>query len=326
MTKNLITGATGFIGSHLANTLVEAGEEVRCLIRSTSNLRWLPGERLRLFTVDASRRRAMEEALEGVDVIYHLAGATKARNLEEYQKHNVTLTRELLESALSTAPNLRRFVMISSQSAAGPAPLGETPGEELVCRPITHYGQSKLAAERLLGLFPKIPSVILRPVSVYGPRDKDVLGLIQMVHRGFAPVIGSLDRRLTFVHVEDLVASMRLAASDPRAIGQTYFVTDGRVYTWREVKSLLESLLGRKAVTLKIPEPIIWVLAAVADVWTRFRGVPSIFNLNKVHEILAQNWGCSGEKLHSELGFVPRHTLESGLRQTIAWAKQAGWL
>jgi len=326
MSVVFVTGATGFIGSHLVEALVERGHEVRCLIRQTSNLQWLPKEKIRFFPLNTSTAESFSDVLHGVDIVFHLAGATKARNPTEYQKHNVTLTRQLLEGIKLYAPDVKRFVMASSQAAAGPAAPGQTPDETIICRPITHYGQSKLAAERLLALYPTIPCVILRPVSVYGPRDHDILTLVKCINRRLAPIIGSLDRRLTFVHVLDLVQALILAADAPQAVGQTYFVTDGSVYTWREIKTLLENILNRRSVSVRVPQSLIWLLAGCSEAWSRFTGVPTIFNFNKVREIVEENWSCTSEKLQTDLGFSPKFSLEEGLRDTIAWARQSGWL
>ncbi len=326
MAKVFVTGATGFIGSHLVEALLAEGHEVRCLVRPTSNLQWLPQDRVRFFPLNTSDAESFADVLKGVDWVFHLAGATKARSLAEYQRNNVNLTRQLLEALKRFAPRLERLIMVSSQSAVGPGAPGETPDESVVCRPITHYGESKLAAERLLALYPRVPSVILRPVSVYGPRDRDVLALVKCIQRRFAPVIGSRDRRLTFVHVADLVQALLLAAGSDRAIGQTYFVTDGRVYTWRETQAILERVLQRRALAVPVPPLLVWLLAGLSEGWSRLLRRPTIFNFNKVRELVEQNWGCSGEKLQKELGYAPRYDLESGLRHTVSWARQAGWL
>jgi dihydroflavonol-4-reductase len=326
MAKVFVTGATGFIGSHLVEALLALGHEVRCLVRPTSNLQWLPQDRVRFYPLNTNTAESFAEVLRDVDRVFHLAGATKARSLAEYQRNNVNLTRQLLEAIKRYAPRLDRLVMVSSQSAAGPAAPGETPDESVVCRPVTHYGESKLAAERLLALYPKVPSVILRPVSVYGPRDRDVLTLVKCVQRRFAPIIGSRDRRLTFVHVADLVQALLLSAESPRAVGQTYFVTDGRVYTWRETQAIIENILQRRAVAVPVPAPLVWLLAALSEGWSRVTGRSTIFNLNKVKELVEQNWGCSGEKLQKDLGYAPRYDLEAGLRHTVAWARQTHWL
>ncbi len=326
MAKVFVTGATGFIGSHLVEALLAQGHEVRCLVRPTSNLQWLPRDRVRFYPVNTSTAEGFAEVLGGVDRIFHLAGATKARSLAEYQRNNVNLTRQLLEAAKRYAPRLDRLIMVSSQSAAGPSAPGETPDESVVCRPVTQYGESKLAAERLLALYPQVPTVVLRPVSVYGPRDRDVLTLVRCVQRRFAPIIGSRDRRLTFVHVADLVQALLLAADSVQALRQTYFVTDGRVYSWRETQAIIERVLGRRALTVPVPPPLVWLLAGLSEGWSRVTGRPTIFNLNKVKELVEQNWGCSGEKLQKDLGYVPRYDLETGLRQTVAWAQRTGWL
>jgi dihydroflavonol-4-reductase len=326
MAKVLVTGATGFIGSHLVESLLTQGDTVRCLVRPTSNLRWLPTQGIERIMVHTSLHSSLAPALTDVEIIYHLAGATKAHSVDDYQRHNVAFTRQLLECIIRQAPPLKRLVMTSSQAAVGPAAHGTDADEAMVCQPLTHYGKSKLASERLLGLFPDIPSVILRPVSVYGPRDRDVLSIIKMIQNRIAPILGSPERRLTFVYVEDLVQALILAAHKSEAIGKTYFVTDGETYTWRQVQTNLEQILARKALGIKIPTWMVYGLAFFSELGSRLTRTPTIFNLNKVNEILQDNWGCSSDKIQSDLGFSPQVKLADGLQKTIDWAKKHGWL
>jgi dihydroflavonol-4-reductase len=326
MAVTLVTGATGFIGSHLVEALLARGDEVRCLVLPKAGLGWLPKDKVRIFPIAAAAPERFADALQGVDLVFHLAGATKARNQREYHKTNVTITRQLLEAVQRYAPAVQRVVMISSQAAVGPARPGQIADETTACHPVTYYGQSKLAAEEAVKHYPAVPCVILRPVTVYGPRDHDVLVLLKAINRHFAPVIGSLDRSLTFVYVEDLVQAMLRVAAAPKAVGQTYFVTDGNVYTWRATKDLIEKVLQQKAVSIVVPRPLVWVAAAASEIWSRIAGVPTIFNLNKVKEIVAQNWACSGEKLMRDTGYRPSVQLEDGLHRTAAWARANGWL
>lgn len=326
MSEVLITGATGFIGSHLAESLLADGHAVRCLVRKTSNLRWLPADRVRLHPASLETGEGLEEALSGVEQVFHLAGATKALSPREYQASNVDATEQLLRAAGRSAPRLKRFVFLSSQAAAGPAEGTQVRDESQACNPLTHYGASKLAAERLFPGHPEIPYVILRSVSVYGPRDRDVLEILKPFRLGLAPVIGQADKRLTFVHVDDLVRALRLAADHPAAIGRTYFVTDGRQYDWPALKAVCERVMGRRALSVRIPLPVVWAAALAAGTWARLVGRPSIINLNRFREFRAANWSCSSEKLQQELGYRPRIDLETGLRQTVAWARNQHWI
>ncbi len=326
MSEILVTGATGFIGSHLVESLLADGHAVRCLVRKTSNLRWLPQNRIRLHLAALETGEGLDAAVAGADVVFHLAGATKALNPRAYQASNVTATEHLLRTVRRSAPRLTRFVFLSSQAAAGPAEGTHVRDESQACNPLTYYGASKLAAEQLFPAHPEVPYVILRSVSVYGPRDRDVLEILKPFQRGIAPVIGQADKRLTFVHVSDLVRALRLAADHPAAIGQTYFVTDGRQYDWPAVKAICERVMGRRARSVRIPLPVVWIAALAAGAWARLTGRPSILNLNRFREFRAANWSCSSEKLQRELGFRPQVDLETGFRQTVAWAREHHWL
>jgi len=325
MSSVLVTGATGFIGSHLVEALLELGNQVRCLVRPSSNLQWLPRERVALCSASLASGDGLAKALEGAHTVFHLAGATKARTYPEYHRSNVESLRTLLDAVRKHAPGLRRFVYLSSQAAAGPSPAGVM-DETAACAPLTYYGESKLAAEKLLAGYPDIPGVVLRSVSVYGPRDRDFLTLVKSMKLGVAPILGTREKRLTFVHVADVVQALILAAKSPAAAGRTYFITDGRVYTWDETRRIIEKVVGRKALEIRVPLPVIWATAAIADSWSRVTGTATIINLNRMREFRQANWACSSERLQAELKFRPRYDLESGLRQTIAWARENGWI
>jgi len=322
----LVTGATGFIGSHLVSALVKTGAKIRCLRRTSSNLRWLPQNQIELFTANLQTGEGLAPALQGVDIVFHLAGATKALNAEEYYRSNVNAMNRLLQEISFTTPNLKRFVFLSSQAAVGPAGPGKIIDETAVCKPITCYGESKLAAERLLADYPSIPWVILRSVAVYGPRDRDFLAIIKSIKNRIAPIIGSKEKRLTFVHVEDVVQALLLAARNEKAVGATYFITDGNIYTWTDLKTLIEKILGCRAASVYFPLPLVWLAAFFSEIWSRITRIPTIMNLNRFHEFTQENWACSSRKLQLELGYRPKYLLETGLRQTVSWAKSNGWL
>lgn len=322
MSRVLVTGANGFIGSHLIEALLKQGDTVHCLVRPGSNLSWLPQEKLTFFFGDLVTGQGLDEALQNIAIVYHLAGTTKALHKDDYFEINTAATRRLLLQIRKSSPNLSRFVFLSSLAASGPALPDRLLRESDPCRPLTHYGASKVAAEKLLTEFPGIPSVCLRAVPVYGPRDKDVLTLIRSFNRGIAPVMGRIEKQLTFIHIHDLVQALLLAADRDIAIGKTYFVSDCHVYSWPETKRAIENALHRKSVNVRIPLFIIWFFSACADLWSRFSGIPAILNLNRYREFVENNWGCSSDRIQQDLDFRPAHNLATGMKHTVQWARK----
>ncbi|UCB52931.1 MAG: NAD-dependent epimerase/dehydratase family protein, partial [Candidatus Zixiibacteriota bacterium] len=233
--STLVTGANGFVGSHLAEGLLERGYRVRCLVRKTSDLRWLSGLEVEYFYGDVADKESLKGVCGNVDLVFHAAGLTSARSRKEYLRANAEGTRNLVEVCLEQNPKLQRFVYVSSQAAVGPG-VDERPLDETApSRPITDYGESKLEGERIvLEHVSQLPVTVVRPPAVYGPRDTDVLGFFKVASRGFRVSFGKGESFLSLVYVKDLVDGIIRAAENPKSLGQTYFIADDKVYSWRE--------------------------------------------------------------------------------------------
>ncbi|MFH1336603.1 MAG: NAD-dependent epimerase/dehydratase family protein, partial [Candidatus Zixiibacteriota bacterium] len=258
----LVTGANGFVGSHLVERLLDKGYPVRCLVRKTSNLKWLSDLKVEYAYGDISEKDSLKEAVRNVDIIIHSAGLTKAKTKEEYFKANAEGTKNLIEVSLQENPRLQKFVYISSQAASGPGEDEQPKDEATSCRPVSHYGESKLEGEKIVsGYSSKLPVTIIRPPAVYGPRDTDMLGFFKVVNSGFRISFGKGESYISLVHVKDLADGIILAAENPKAIDQTYFIADDRVYSWREAFNIIAGVLNKKTVPLKIPKSIVFFLA-----------------------------------------------------------------
>lgn len=325
----LVTGATGFIGSHLVDALLERGVSVRCLVRRQSNRRWLEGKPVELVEASLTEPASLPRAVAGIEVIYHVAGVIAARSFEEFLRGNRDATAHLIEAALRFAPNLRRFLFLSSLAAVGPASsLTEPVTEDTPAHPITAYGRSKRAAEEVvLAAASQLPVTIVRPPAVYGPRDAATLPFFRSVRLGIAPLIGLQTKYLSLIHVRDLVEGILLAAEAERAVGQTYFISSEEFYTWEQLVEAAREALGRRRVLrLRVPHALVMGIAAIAEVagWVSRR--PPVFDFEKGRDIIQPYWICSTERARAELGYRQRIGIAEGMFETVRWYREHGWL
>jgi dihydroflavonol-4-reductase len=323
----LVTGATGFIGSHLAELLLKKNYNVRCLLRKTSSTAWLKDLPVELVYGDLFDKEALRQAVYGVDYIYHSAGLTKAKTEEEYFRANTIGTRNLLDTAREHNPNLRRFVLISSQTAAGPSPSNHPINEDAPPHPITTYGRSKLAAEQEChSVGNAIRYTIVRPPVVYGPRDKDVFEFFHTVSRGIQPMAGLHQKFISMIYITDLVRGTVMAAESEKALGQTYFISSSGVYGWRELGELSRRAVGRKVLRIRVPEAGIYAIAAVAELLAKFSSKPALINFEKARDMVQDYWTCDASKAKRDFGFEQQVSIEEGIKATIDWYKSVGWL
>jgi len=322
----LVTGASGFVGSHVVDELLRGGARVRCLLRKTSSRRWLEGKSIEIVEGDVREEAGLDDAVRGVDWIVHAAGLTHARSSAEFHDANVHGTELILAAALRHRATIRRFVYISSQAAAGPTRDGRPVTEDQAPVPVSEYGVTKLLGEDLTMLTGgMLPVVSIRPPAVYGPRDDAFLKLFRLVRRGLFPVLRK-QGRVSLVHVEDLARAVCLALEDERAVGQIYFVAEPEVAGHGEMGRAVMSAMGTHALTVRIPMPMLLAAAFAGEVWGRIAGRAPFLTREKLREIAAGDWIVSSAKIRDQLGWAPRITLTEGVRGTVEWCRQAGWI
>jgi len=327
--KALVTGATGFIGSHLADLLLEKGYQVRCIYRKTSNLIWLKDKPFELIEAGLSDPDSLKNAVEGIDYIFHSAGLVTARNDEEYLKANRDGTKNLLEAALKYAPNLKRFLLISSQTAVGPSASLDNPvNEKTPLHPITAYGRSKKAAEEeALKYIDRLPITIVRPPAVYGPRDIGIYDIFKVVNKGLITLIGFKKKYISLINSWDLCRGILLAAESENSIGKSYFISSDKFYSWEEVMGIIKTEFGKKhIITIKIPHSLVLSIAGISEFFGRFSKKPPIFNYDKGKDFIQNFWTCSIENAKKDIGYEPKVSLEEGIRATLNWYKENSWL
>lgn len=323
----LITGASGFIGSHLTENLKGRGWKIRALVRKTSDLRWLKGLDIQLSYGDFFDPGSLTDAVKGTDFIFHIAAA-KSGNRQKIFQNNVDATVKLAEAAVKNAPALKRFVFFSSQAAAGPAECSNAQKCETDrCRPISDYGQSKLEAElRLKEFSARLPITIIRPPTVYGPRDKDVFLYFKWIERGLALLPGFRKRYIQMIFIDDLIEGTVRAALSERTVGNTYFLADPTGRSWQEISEAIALILGKNPVRLHLPLGLARLSAVMTEAGAKMTGTDSIFNRQKVSEMAQRFWTCSSRKAEDDFGFKCRYDLDSGIKLTADWYRINGWL
>jgi nucleoside-diphosphate-sugar epimerase len=296
-------------------------------VRQTSKLKYLKDPRLEFAYGGLNESTDWDEALADVDTVYHVAGATFARRAQDYFTTNHQGTEAILAEAVKRRDQIKRFVYISSLAAAGPGKNGNAIDEDCSPAPITPYGRSKLAAEEAVRAVSDIvPVTIVRPPAIYGPRDYAIFEFFKTIKSGIFPTIGRYDKRVSLVHVRDLVDGIILAGESEASIGRTYFISSEDDYSMGAVADLIAALMHKRARTIAIPRAVAYGVALAAEAAAAITGKPPILNRDKVIDFSQSCWSCSIERAKRDLGYSPRIDLEQGLRETIDWYKREGWL
>lgn len=322
--KVLITGASGFLGYHLINAAIESGLDVYAGVRKRSNVDHLSALPLQNVVLDFNDINALTDVMlqHQFDFIVHAAGTTKAISAAEYNLVNNIFTSNLAKAAANEKCNCKKFVFISSLAASGPAKGLNSKVTEDMADPVTAYGKSKLAAEKALAAI-NIPSIILRPTAIYGPREKDLFLLANYLNKGVDAYIGRVTQKLSFVHGRD-VATASIRALLANGANGIFNIGDGKEYSRYDFADIIKKNLNKKAVRFHIPT--FMVKAALALIENINKSKPAPVSREKLGELLAENWSCDIEKAKNQLGFSPVYDLDSGLKETIAWYKEHKWL
>jgi nucleoside-diphosphate-sugar epimerase len=321
----LITGASGFIGGRLRDALLADGHDVVALTRPNS-----PAPKQgRGVPVDYAKPESLERVLEAErpEVIYHVAGATKGVTYQDFFRANVMPTQNLLDAARKVHPDLQRFVHVSSLTAYGPSTLEQPSEEHHERKPVEHYGKSKLEAEQVVeAAASALPVTIIRPPTVYGPGDVDVLELFRLAKRGFNVFYGNRDRQTSTIYVDDLVQGIRDAAAHQAAIGKGYFLCDGVPRTWGQFQQDIVEAAGGRALHLDLPEFFVDVAAFFGEIATKVDGKPRLFNKQKALMGKQLAWTCRSERARQDFGYAPKVEVRDGVERTFAWYRDNAWI
>lgn len=324
--RALVTGSNGFIGSHLVEKLLEKNYEVRCLVRKTSNLRWIKNLPVEFVYGDVTQKETLMPAVENVDIVFHLGGLVRALSWEGFYRVNAQGTKNLLDACAERAKNLRRFMYVSSQAVVGPSRSERKIRENDTPMPVSLYGKSKLEAEKIVWDFKKIFAVtILRPPSVFGPRDDDILEIFKYIKWHIKPQVGIKKRKLSIIYIEDLIRGIIMAAESAKGENQIFFLT-AEPCEWSEFEDSIAEVMGRKAIPIIVPEIAVDVAAFFGEIKAKVSRKPALLNKDKAHEMKEQFWLVDGSKAKEILGFEPSIALREGIFRTYRWYREQGWL
>jgi nucleoside-diphosphate-sugar epimerase len=326
MDEVLVTGANGFVGSHICEALIKAGFSVRALVRKTSDLTNIKGLPLKFIYGDLNDASSLPAAVAGVRFIINNAGMVKALHAEDFQRVNCGGTENILSAIKQYNPGISKMIHISSTAASGPSPGNFPINEEHPPGPLTAYGRSKLAGEMaVLAQKESVRSIVLRPCAVYGPRDKEMYSFFKTIKLGIKPHFGSGENYINFTYVKDLAGAVVKSIASQAPSGSIYFVAEKKSYAYSEASDILAQILNRRTFNLRVPGSVLSLAGKASEGVAKILGKPAMFTQDKVREILSKYWLFDTSKIEREMGFVGTD-FKIGAEETIAWYKEHGWL
>jgi len=326
--KVFLTGASGFVGSHVLDALRADRHELSILLRPGSNTRFV-SRHLSDVTVhfgSLGDLQALRAAMSGVDAVIHCAGKIKALHPSDFYRVNQAGTRNVVTASNACRESGRQLVYISSLAVSGPGDPSRPAEETGQPRPVSVYGRSKWLGETENRQHCRMPWTILRPAAVYGPRDTEFLALFQKVKRRVMPLVSGAKRSLNMVFGPDVAIAVLCSLMHERGAGGTYHVAAEPPCTDEEFMEEIAAQLRCRPLRLPVPRSVVYLACVMQEIMSRATGRPNILNRQKLPELLASGWVCSTGRIRRDLGFAAPTSLREGVRRTIEWYRREGWL
>jgi len=325
-TKVLVTGAAGFIGSHLVEALREKDYSIVCLAHPKDDTFHLESLDLKVIRGDLADSDALELAVDGVEVIYHLAGILSSRDPDSLFRTNYHGTKNIVNACKAKKIQLKRFLYVSSASVSGPT--GEKKmNEECLCRPINDYGKSKLLAEQFL-MSPQnvFPTTIIRPVQVFGPRGLNILFLIcRAAKKGILPDF--IQGRTSLGFIDDIVRGIIQACEHHQTEGEIYLIGENRIYSLSEIMQIFSKAVRQNLIRIRLPYFLLYSTAAVVELFCKIKNTYPPLTRWQVRSYVREfEWCYDTSKAERDFGYRSETSLEEGARITVDWFKRAGHL
>lgn len=325
--KIVITGANGFIGSHLAEFMQKEGYEVHCIVRKSSFLGYLENKGYIIHSCGLENIDELTKVFQDAKYIFHLAGTVAALHYDSYYHGNVTLTKNVLEAAKNIAIKPDKILVTSSLAVSGPTtkdkPLHESDG----FNPLVRYGKAKMQQEQLCETyFNDLNITIARPSPITGTREVELFEFIKTINNGIFPKVGFTEKYVNIIHISDLVASFYKMVKSEKTSGQAYFLVSDIAYSWTEIAGVCARLLNKKPFTLALPHFIISIAGYFSGLYGKIIGKPQTFDAEKALEGVQEAWLGSTEKSKQDFQFEQKVSLIEGLKIAIDWYKKEKWL
>ena len=323
----VVTGGTGFVGSHLVDLLLNEGFNVRCITRKTSSLKWLDGKDVEIYDCGLFDKKGLREVMKDADYLFHVAGVVRSKNKEGFYRGNVDTTKNLLEVTAEVNPKIEKVVIVSSLTACGPSLDGKPCTEETEPHPITTYGRSKLAEEELAkNYMDKLPITICRAPALYGERETDIYAMFKGFQKGIMTLVGFNNKKLSLLNGRDFAHGIYLAALSDKTTGEIYFISSEEIYDWNIISDEMEKAIGKKAIRIRIPHFVIYVIGAISHFFNFFSSKPATFNLEKAKDFVQDNWTCDVSKAKRDFNYKQQISLAEGMKSTVDWYRKNKWL
>ncbi len=328
----LITGAAGFICKFLIDYALGEKLNVFAAVRKTSNLSDLKNKGIGFVELDLSSEESLKTTLSGfmekygsIDYVIHNAGITKTKDNSDYELVNCSYTINLIKALESTKKAIKKFTFVSSLAASAPGIGNQMIQINAGGDPVSAYGWSKKKAENYIEGNCSLPYVILRPPPVFGPGDKDMFPVFDLINKNLELYLGSNPQLLSFIYVKDVARGIVKATVSPLA-GTKYFLSDNGQYDSVKFNSLIKQCLKKKTIKIKLPLFAVYIAAFFSEIYIRTTGNLSQLNIEKIKELKCSNWMCDSGDFYKDMSIEPNYTLYEGIQETVHWYKSEYWL